>query len=385
MQNFTFHNPVRVHFGRDEVKRLGDEIPADARLLLAYGGGSVKKTGLLDRVKSALKTSHITEFGGIEPNPHYETLCKAIDICKKEKIDFILAVGGGSVIDGVKLVAAGAIYEGDPWDIMTSNGAVITGALPIGTVLTLAATGSEMNDGSVVTKASTKDKLYFKSPYVLPKFSILDPEITYTLPPHQSVNGIVDAFVHILEQYATYPANAKVQDRIAEGLLNTLKEEAPKILENPKDYEARANIMWSATLALNGLLDAGAPDDWTSHMIGHELTGLYGLDHAQTLAVVIIALWKHQFEVKKEKLAQYARRVWCITTKDVDEAAKAAIEETEKFFNGLGIKTHLKDYDLGEEIIPQVQEKLKEHGQIALGEHQKITPKEVGEILTLAL
>ncbi|QCE34739.1 iron-containing alcohol dehydrogenase [Acetobacteraceae bacterium] len=385
MQNFTFHNAVRVHFGKNEVTKLADEIPADAHLLITYGGGSVKKTGLLDRVKAAVKTPHVTEFGGIEANPHYETLIKAIEICKKEKIDFILAVGGGSVIDASKLIAAGAKYAGDPWEIMTSHGSVVKDALPIGTVLTIAATGSEMNNGAVITKAETNDKLFFRSPKVLPRFSILDPEVTFTLPPHQTANGVIDAFVHTLEQYATYPADAKIQDRLAEGLLNTLKEEGPKVLVNPQDYTARANIMWGATLALNGLLEAGVPTDWATHMIGHELTALYGMDHGQTLAVVMIALWKHQFEEKKAKLAQYGRRVWDVTAENDDEAAKEAIAATEKFFNQMGIKTHLKDYDLGEEIIPEVQEKLKAHGMIALGEHEKITPKEAGEILQLAL
>ncbi|MDW6003265.1 iron-containing alcohol dehydrogenase [Vibrio mangrovi] len=385
MDNFTFHNPARIHFGRGQISQLANEITPDMRVLITYGGGSIKTNGVLDQVKAALKDVTVFEFGGIEPNPHYETLQKAIEVVKAEKIDFLLAVGGGSVIDGTKFIAAGAKYQGDTWDIIESRGGVVTDAIPLGCVLTLAATGSEMNSTSVVTRAETQDKLFFSSSHVFPLFSVLDPETTYTLPPRQTANGVVDAYVHTLEQYITYPVNAKVQDALAEGLLNTLKEEGPKVLENPTDYDARANIMWAATMALNGLLSTGTPGDWATHLIGQEITGLYGLDHGQTLAIVMPAVWKYRKAAKQAKLVQYAAAVWNITEGSADSIADQAITATENFFEQMGIKTRLADYGLGAEIIPAVTAKLEEHGHVALGEHGDITPKEVAELLELAL
>ncbi|SXF99593.1 oxidoreductase YqhD [Klebsiella variicola] len=385
MNNFTFYNPVRIHFGRNQVTQIAQEIPEGARVLITYGGGSVKANGILDRVKANLSAATIFEFGGIEPNPHYETLMKAVSIVKTEKIDYLLAVGGGSVIDGTKFVAAASQYDGEAWDIIETRGACVDSALPLGCVLTLAATGSEMNSGAVVTRAETQDKLFFFSTHVLPRFSILDPENTYTLPAKQTANGVVDAFVHVLEQYITYPVDAQVQDRMAEGILNTLKEEGPKALSAPDDYAARANIMWSATMALNGLLSAGVPTDWATHLIGQELTGLYGLDHGQTLAVVIPAVWKYKLAEKREKLAQYAARVWNIPHDTSERMAEQAIHATEQFFENLGIHTRLSGYGLSAEIIPKVTAKLEEHGHTALGEHGNITPEDVARILKLAL
>lgn len=385
MDQFTFYNPVRIHFGRNQISKIETEIPADKRVLILYGSGSIKSNGVLDKVRASLKTDSVFEFGGIEANPHYETLLKAVEIVKKENIDFLLAVGGGSVIDGTKFVAAAARFEGTPWDIIETRGANVTSAVPIGCVLTLAATGSEMNSGSVITRAETQDKLFFFSDHVLPVFSILDPETTYSLPPRQTANGVVDAFVHTLEQYITYPVNGKIQDRLAEGILNTLREDGSRVLSAPDDYDLRANIMWSATMALNGLLSTGVPSDWATHMIGQELTGLYGLDHGQTLAIVMPAVWKHQKEVKLDKLAQYAERVWNIPVGDRNEMATRAIAATEEFFWSLGVKTRLSDYGLGEEIIPQVVSKLKEHGHVNLGEHGTISAENAAEILRLAL
>ncbi|MDG0800714.1 iron-containing alcohol dehydrogenase [Pectobacterium sp. S5] len=385
MQNFVYQNTAKILFGRDQISSLSQEIALDKRVMIVYGGGSVKRNGVLKRVKDALQNTIVFEFGGVEANPHYETLMKAVDIVKQEKIDFLLAVGGGSVIDGTKFIAAASCYEGDAWDIVKSYGSVVQKALPIGCVLTLAATGSEMNNVSVVTKAATKDKLFFASPYIMPQFSILEPELTFTLPENQTANGVVDAFVHILEQYITYPVNAKVQDRLAEGLLNTLKEEGPKVLISPEDYDARANIMWSATMALNGLLSTGTPADWATHLIGQEITGLYGLDHAQTLAIVMPAIWQYCRSEKAEKLAQYGSRVWDIPVSDTETMAEQAIQATVKFFEEMGVKTHLSDYGLGEEIIPEIINKLEEHGHVALGERSTITTEKVGEVLRLAL
>jgi len=385
MDNFIFHNPVKVLFGKNQIAQINQEIPKDKRVMIVYGGGSVIKTGVLQRVKDSLDNDVVFEFGGVEANPHYETLMRAVEIVKSENIDFLLAVGGGSVIDGTKFIAAAAKYEGDAWEIIKSYGSVVQDALPIGCVLTLAATGSEMNSVSVVTKAETKDKLFFGSPHVLPKFSVLEPEVTFTLPKNQTGNGVVDAFIHILEQYITYPVNAKIPDRFAEGLLNTLKEDGPKALATPDDYDARANIMWSATMALNGVLSTGVPADWATHMIGQEITGLYGLDHAQTLAIVMPALWKFSKADKTKKLAQYASRVWDIPADDEAVMAQKAIDCTVEFFESMGLKTHLSDYGLGEEIIPVVIAKLKEHGHVQMGEKQNITAESAAEILKLAL
>ncbi len=299
MNNFTYHNPTRIHFGQGQIAKLSEEIPADAKVLITYGGGSIKKNGVLEQVHAALQGRNYQEFGGIEANPHFETLMQAVEIIQRDGIDYILAVGGGSVIDGSKFIAAAARYEGDPWEILTTYGSKVVEAVPLGTVLTLAATGSEMNNGAVITKAATQDKLFFFSPFVQPRFSILDPVTTYSLPARQIANGVVDAYVHTLEQYSTYPVNAKVQDRIAEGLLRTLIEEGPVALANPQNYDARANLMWAATIALNGTLSTGVPTDWATHMIGHELTALYGLDHAQTLAIVQTAVWKHKLASKQ--------------------------------------------------------------------------------------
>ena len=385
MNNFTYHNPTRIHFGQGQIAKLAEEIPADAKVLITYGGGSIKKNGVLDQVHAALQGRNYQEFGGIEANPHFETLMQAVEIVQRDGIDYILAVGGGSVIDGSKFIAAAARYEGDPWEILTTYGSKIVDAVPLGTVLTLAATGSEMNSGAVITKAATQDKLFFFSPFVQPRFSILDPVTTYSLPARQIANGVVDAYVHTLEQYSTYPVNAKVQDRIAEGLLRTLIEEGPVALANPQDYDARANLMWAATMALNGTLSTGVPTDWATHMIGHELTALYGLDHAQTLAIVQTAVWKHKLASKQAKLAQYAERVFDVREGSEASKAQVAIEQTERFFAAMGNPPRLSAYGLGEEVIEAVAAKLIAHGHVALGEHADITPEDAKAILRLAL
>ncbi|MBP6123403.1 iron-containing alcohol dehydrogenase, partial [Providencia sp.] len=286
MNNFEFYNPTRIVFGEGKIAELNRLIPENAKVLILFGGESARKSGTLDEVERALGSRKIGLFGGIEANPRYETLVKAVDKIESEGFDFLLAVGGGSVIDGTKFVAAAVNYPGDRWEVVTSGGSTINKALPFGTVLTLPATGSEMNKGSVITREELHSKLAFMSDKVFPKFSILDPVKTYTLPPRQISNGVVDAFVHIIEQYLTYPVNANVQDVFAEGLLKTLIDIGPKALEAPENYDIRANLMWTATLALNGLIGAGVPQDWSTHMLGHEITVLYGLDHAQTLAVI---------------------------------------------------------------------------------------------------
>ena len=372
MQNFTFYNPTRILFGSGRIADLAREIQANARVLITYGGGSIVKTGTLAEVKAALAGFTIFEFAGIEPNPTYETLMQAVELARRERIDFLLAVGGGSVLDGTKFIAAAIPFAGDPWDILAKR-AKIGSAVPFGSVLTLPATGSEMNNGAVITKRASNDKLAFSNRLLFPRFSLLDPTKTYTLPPRQVANGVVDAFVHITEQYLTYPDDAKVQDRFAEGLLLTLIEEGPKALQVPEDYAVRANLMWTATLALNGLIGAGVPNDWATHMLGHELTALHGLDHAQTLAVVLPAMLQVRREEKHAKLLQYADRIWGLREGDEETRIDQAIERTRQFFEALRVPTRLSGYGIGKDAIPALLAQLERHGMVALGEHGDLT------------
>ena len=387
MNNFEFFNPVRIRFGKGQISQLSKLVPDGANILLTYGGGSIKKNGVYDQVINALKGFKISEFGGIEANPHYETLMEAVALVKANKIDFLLAVGGGSVLDGTKFIAAAALWEGtDPWDILTRrNKAIIKKALPIGTVLTLPATGSEMNGTGVITKWETKDKLAFGSEYTLPRFSILDPEVVFSLPQIQISNGIVDAFIHVMEQYLTYPANASVQDRFAESLLITLIEVGPKVLADRSSYDAAANFMWAATMALNGLIGVGVPQDWATHMIGHELTAFHGIDHGQTLCIVLPGIMQVKRENKKEKILQYGERVWNITEGTIDERIDATIEKTVNFFESVGIKTKLSDYGIGSDIIPKIVNRFVERGMTAMGERGDLTPDDIAMILELQL
>lgn len=383
MQNFIFSNPTKIAFGEGQIKELANLLPQDARILVTYGGGSIKNNGVYDQVVTALKGKTWFEFGGIEPNPHYETLMKATALAKENRVDFLLGVGGGSVIDGTKLIAAAMHFEGEPWDILAKH-APVTKATPMGCVLTLPATGTESNGNSVITKATTQEKLGFGSPLVYPKFAILDPTTTYTLPPRQIANGVVDAFVHIMEQYLTYPVNAKVQDRFAEGLLLTLIEEGPKALQNPKDYDVRANVMWAATMALNGLIGVGVPQDWATHMIGHELTAMHGLDHAQTLSVVLPAVMQHQRTQKRDKLIQYGRRVWNLQDNNEEKIIDGAIQATRDFFEKMGNPTTLSGYGVDKESIPKLVAMLEKHNLLALGEHGDIKLEDSRRILELA-
>ncbi|MDR1162807.1 MAG: iron-containing alcohol dehydrogenase [Candidatus Accumulibacter sp.] len=382
MKNFTFYNPTRILFGKGRIADLAREIPAGARVLVTYGGGSALVNGTLPEVRDALRGFVSIEFPGIEPNPAYETLQRAAEIARREKIDFLLAVGGGSVIDGTKFIAAAVPFAGDPWDILEKH-AKITAALPFGTVLTLPATGSEMNNGAVISRATSK--LAFGSPRTYPLFSILDPTKTYSLPPKQTANGVVDAFVHVIEQYLTFPVQAKVQDRFSESLLLTLIEEGPKVLKDPQNYDARANVMWAATMALNGLVAAGVPTDWATHMVGHEITAIHGLDHAQTLAVVLPAMLTVRREEKREKLLQYADRVWGLRAGAPDDIIDRAIECTRNFFESLGVKTRLSDYGIGGDAIPALLSQLERHKMTALGEHGAFGVEDARKTLERAL
>lgn len=392
MLNFSFENTTKIHFGEDKIKAISKEIPANANVLFVYGGGSIKSNGVYDQVVEALSGHKFVEFSGVEPNPKYETLIKALPIIKENDIDYILAVGGGSVVDGVKFIAAATFFKGksegsadkEPWDILAKQ-APITKALPIGVVLTLPATGSESNIGSVVTRDG--EKLAFMNPLIRPKFAVLDPKVTLSLSERQISNGVVDAFVHTIEQYLTYPVNAKVQDRFSEGLLLTLIEEGEKVLqpEFSKDLEVRANIMWAATMALNGLIGTGVPQDWTTHMLGHELTGEFGIDHARTLSIVLPAVMKVCKAEKRAKLLQYAERVWNITTGTDEEKVDQAIEKTEMFFKAMKVPTRLSDENVGQDAIDGLVNRLENHGMLTLGEHQKVTLDVSRKIYQLAL
>lgn len=385
MQNFDFQNPTRILFGKGRIADLDKVVPKEARLLILYGGGSIKSNGVFDEVKAALGERSVREFAGIEPNPSFETMMRAVDLVKQERIDYLLAVGGGSVIDGTKFVAAAAVFPGDPAAILDKYGRNITTALPFGTVLTLPATGSEMNNGGVVTRKAIQNKSPFHSPLLFPQFSILDPEKTFTLPIRQVGNGVVDAFVHVMEQYLTFPADAPLQDRFAEGLLLTLIEEGPKALEEPENYDVRANIMWCATLALNGLIGAGVPQDWATHMIGHELTALYNLDHAQTLAIVLPAMLQVRKNDKRAKLLQYAERIWHLNGGDEDMRIDAAIARTREFFEHMNVKTRLTDYELGASVVPDVLKQLESHRMVSLGEKRDVTLEISRKVLELCL
>lgn len=385
MNNFNFYNPTRIAFGDGKISELDQLVPRDAKVLVLFGGESARRTGTLEEVKSALGNRQVTEFGGIEPNPSFETLMKAVVQVREQNADFLLAVGGGSVIDGTKFVAAAAVFEGDEWDILLKSGNNIERALPFGSVLTLPATGSEMNKGAVVTRKSLQAKLPFHSDLVFPQFSVLDPTKTFTLPLRQVGNGVADAFVHVIEQYLTYPAQAPVQDRFAEGLLLTLTEIGEQALAEPDNYQVRASLMWTATLALNGLIGSGVPQDWATHMLGHELTALHNLDHAQTLAIVLPSMLRERKAAKLDKLVQYAERVWNIRAGSAEEKAEAAIAKTQAFFESLGVKTHLSDYNLGEEHIEPLIKSLESHGMVALGEHGDVTPDMCRRVLQASL
>ena len=382
MRNFVYHNPTKVAFGKGSIAKLPKFLP-EGKIMLLYGGGSIKRNGIYDQVTSALEGRDVVEFSGIEANPEFDTLVKATKVAQEQNVDFLLAVGGGSVIDGAKFIAAAAKYDGDSWDIL-AKGARVNAAIPLGCVLTLPATGTETNAGSVVNRRELGKKLSFMSEHVRPQFAILDPEVTYSLPPRQLANGIVDAYVHVMEQYLTYPVGASVQDRFAEGILQNLIELGPQVMDEG-NYEVRANLMWNATQALSGLIGVGVPQDWSTHMIGHELTALHGLDHAVTLAIILPRVMHHQKEQKQQKLLQYAERVWGLSTYNEDSAIELAIEKTEQFFREMGMKTRLSEHDIDDTVAQHVSEKLEENGYMALGEHQDITPEHARNIVLASM
>jgi NADP-dependent alcohol dehydrogenase len=410
MLNFEYQNPTKVLFGKGQIAKISHEIPSDARILIIYGGGSIIANGTLEQAKRALSGRNITEFGGIEPNPDYETLMKAVDVIAQKRINFLLAIGGGSVIDGTKFIAAAACWElGDPWEILHNKGKGIRNIIPFGCILTLPATGSEMNQHAVISRKTrqvslpsasgsqgnsgamamhsqiAKEKLAFSNDKVYPHFAVLDPLTTLSLPKAQIANGIVDAFSHVIEQYLTYPVNANLQDRFAESIMLTLLDDGIKSYQNPNDYDSRANLMWCATMALNGLIGAGVPQDWSSHAIGHELTALFDLAHAETLAIVLPASMLIRKQEKRAKLLQYAKRVWNIDGQDEDVVIQQAIDKTVNFFESLGFATRLSAYHIKEEQLPTIAATLLKHGMNGIGEHGSVTVEVCEEILHHAL
>jgi len=386
MLNFELYNPTNLVFGKGQIEKLSTLVPKGAKILLAYGGGSIFKNGIHEQVISNLKGFEIVEFSGIEANPQFETLMKAVAVVKEKNIDFILAVGGGSVIDGVKFISAAVNFDGNPIDILQKKLLIkdLSKVVPFGTVLTLPATGSEMNSGAVVTIKATQEKLAFGGSALFPKFSICDPTVIESLPKRQLQNGVVDAYTHVLEQYLTYPHEGYLQDRIAESILQTLIQVGPEVVENPKDYALASNFMWSCTMALNGLIQKGVPSDWATHMIGHELTALYGIDHARTLAVVGPNLYRVMFETKKGKLAQYGKRIFNLTGTE-DEIANEAIKKTVEFFHTMGMDTKLSDYTKDfDKTADFIVDRFKERGWLGLGEKQNITLEKVKEIVEMS-
>ncbi len=380
MFKFDFYNPTHIVFGKDRLKSLDTLVPKEAKVLITYGGGSVKKFGTLDKVKEALKDRVVLEFGGIEPNPQFETLMKAVKIVKEENVDFLLAVGGGSVMDGTKFIGIAANFEGDPLTLLNPAGtlAPVDKVTPIGTVVTLPATGSEMNNGGVISHKGIKLPVF--SNFAFPKFSILDPTLTFTLPKTQVANGIIDTFIHVTEQYVTYPVDARFQDRTAEGILKTLIEIGPTTFNEPTNYDARANLVWCATMGLNGLIGAGVPQDWACHLIGHELTAMFGIDHGKTLAVLQPSIWEVRKDKKHAKLVQFAERVWDINSGTDEEKITEAIEKTREFFESLGVNTKLSSYGVTENDIPAILKALENNKRTKLSETGDLT-LDISEII----
>ncbi|MFY7989310.1 MAG: iron-containing alcohol dehydrogenase [Fluviicola sp.] len=389
MNNFEITQPTTILFGKDLLERIPEQISkhsSSKKILITYGGGSILKSGFLQKLKGALSDFEVHEFGGIDANPEFTTLMKAVEYIRQNEIPFILAVGGGSVIDGTKFISGAVGYAGDPWEVLLREpGKVFTNAVPFGCILTIPATGSESNSGAVISRSELKEKRTMGGPLFFPKFALLDPTFVSTLPKRQLANGIIDAFTHTTEQYITFVGENKLQERYAEGILSTLIEIGPKVLENPADYDLAADLMYCANQALNGTLRCGVTTDWATHMIGHELTALHGIDHAQTLAIIGPRLWEIKLNNKEAKLAQYGRRVWNLSGDDRTVALQA-IEKTEAFFHSLGVATHVREYSNDCEQTPAIiRKRFEERGWLAMGERQDLTPEEVETIVKNAL
>lgn len=386
MLNFEFKNPTKIFFGKGETAKISTEVPQDAKVLMVYGGGSIKSNGVYDQVKEALKNHDLYEFGGVPANPEFDVLVNALRLIKEKNITYLLAVGGGSVIDGVKFLSAAAYYDGDPWEILKKPVRIFEGeGMPFGTVLTLPATGSEMNSSYVISRREINEKRSAGGPGMFPQFSVLDPEVVRSIPKNQIANGIADAYTHVLEQYMTAPSPADLQERIAESILISLQETAPKVMAEEFDYGAAANFMWCCTMALNGLIQKGVMTDWAVHAMGHELTAYYGIDHARTLAIIAPSHYRYNFELKKEKLAQYAIRVWNITDGSTEEKAEVAIKKMEDFFESIHIKTKLSDYITDYQgTAERIEKAFTERKLFGIGEYKKLTPQDVYKIVKMS-
>lgn len=380
MQNFEYKNTTHLIFGQNTIARLSGLIPKEAKVMVAYGGGSIFKNDVMNQVKHALADYNIIEFGGIEPNPDYDTLCKAVEIVKQEDVDFILAVGGGSVVDGVKFIAAAVKYpSSDYWNIMKSVGQDVEDAVPLGCILTLPATGSETNIGSVISWRKKGLKAPFMSEHVRPTFAILDPETTCSLPQVQTINGIVDAYVHTLEQYLVSREHTPIQDHQAEGLLRVLEECGLALLKNPKDYNLRAQIMYAATLALNGQLGLGVTQDWATHAMGHELTAKYGYDHGQTLSMILPSLLRVRMDVKEEKLKIFGKEVFKMNNPSGEEV----VRRLEKFFTEVGTPIRIPG-NISKQEIDELVANLFFQNSGKIGEGKGINMELAKEIYSLA-
>ena len=381
MNNFSFCNPTKILFGRGMIARLAREIPADKKIMITFGGGSVRRNGVYEQVTAALAGRDYIEFWGIEPNPKVETLRRAVEQCRAEGVEFLLAVGGGSVLDGTKLIASAVYYDGDAWEL-TLTGRAKGRVLPFASVMTLPATGSEMNNGAVISNAATAEKYAFYTNY--PQFSILDPEATFSLPPYQIACGIADTFVHVIEQYLTEVGVSPLMDRWSEGIMQTLIEIAPRVRENQHDYDAMATYMLSATMGLNGFVAMGVKQDWATHMIGHELTALHGLTHGHTLVIVLPALMSVMREQKGAKICQLGERVFGICEGDANSRIDRTIEAVEAIFRSLGLSTRLSEEGIGEQTIAEIERRFTERG-VGFGERGNVDGALARKILERAL
>jgi hypothetical protein len=388
MDNFTFYSPTYFAFGKGTENEAGSYVKrfGGSRVLIHYGGGSVKRSGLLDRVKASIEKAGLTwvELGGVKPNPRSGLVYEGIELCKKEKVDFILAVGGGSTIDSSKAIAVGTLYDGDFWDFYDGT-RLPEKSLPVGSVLTIAAAGSEGSQGSVITNENGMYKRPCDCEVMRPVFAIMNPELTMTLPPYQTASGCTDIMAHVFERYFTNTKDVEITDRLCEGILKTIIKELPKVLENPNDYEARANIMWAGTLAHNDVCGVGREQDWASHNLEHELSAFYDCAHGAGLAVMFPAWMTYVMPHNVDRFAQFAVRVWdCeMNFENPEETAKEGIAKTKAFFHSVGMPTSFAELGAKEEDIPKLLETLQIEGRTE-GNFVKLGPKECEEVYRLA-
>lgn len=375
---YDYSNPTTIHFGKGQIEAITKHLSKDNKILVVYGGGSIKKNGVYDQVSSVLKGYDWLEFSGVEPNPTYETMNKAAEVVRENGIDFVLAVGGGSVIDGCKYLIAASQYDGDGWDFLDGS-AQVEKALPLGAILTLPATGSESNSAAVLSRKETNEKRFFHSSFSYPKFAVLDPSVMSTLSDKQLANGLVDAFVHTCEQYLTKPNTSLLHDGYAQTILKGLVSLAAD-WDDRKELIWQENLMLLANQALNGFIGSGVANDWATHMIGHELTAFYGIDHARSLAVVQPQLIRVMIKDKEEKLAQMGREVF-----GIENDNEAVIKAIEELYEAVGISTNLNDYEIDDKVIENVTSALEAHGMSALGENENITLEKSAKILEMSM